>query len=168
LNGSHESSFKKEIGMKKVLVALALSMGLIGTASAVDFGVNGGVVTGGNDGGVAGVTVGEKFGKISVDAGFARGWQQDTTSDRWTLVAGYDVAKVAGVTVTPKVGYAYLDNSNTTIAKAAPSASAGLVGVGFSYPVAKKIAATADYAYQFSGSSNNNANVITAGLKYSF
>ena len=154
--------------MKKVLVAFALSLGLIGTASAVNFGVNGGVVTGGNDGGLAGVTVGEKFGKISVDAGYARGWQNYTTSDRWTLVAGYDVARVSGVTVTPKIGYAYLDNSNTAIKNNAPSASAALVGVGVSYPVAKQISATADYAYQFSGSSNNNANVITAGLKYSF
>lgn len=154
--------------MKKVLLTLAVTFGFMSAASAVNLGVNGGVVTGGNDGGVAGVTVGEKFGKFGIDAGFARAWQQDTTSDRWTLVAGYDVAKVAGVTVTPKIGYAYLDNSNTTIVKAAPSASAGLVGVGVSYPVAKKIDATADYAYQFSGSSNNNANVITAGLKYSF
>ena len=154
--------------MKKVLVALALSLGLIGTASAVTLGVNGGVITGGNDGGVAGVTVGEKWGKIGVDAGFARGWGQNTTSDRWTLVAGYDVARVVGVTVTPKIGYAYLDNSNTTIAMATPSASAGLVGVGASLPITKKISATADYAYQFSGSSNNNANVITAGLKYRF
>jgi outer membrane autotransporter protein len=154
--------------MKKVLVTLALYMGLIGTASAVTLGVNGGVMTGGNDGGIAGVTVGEKWGKIGVDAGFSRGWGQDTTSDRWTLVAGYDVARVAGVTVTPKIGYAYLDNSNTIIAKATPSASAGLVGVGASLPITKKISATADYAYQFSGSSNNNANVITAGLKYKF
>lgn len=154
--------------MKKVLLALALSLGLIGTASAVEFGINGGVMTGGNDGGIAGVTVGEKFGKFGVDAGFARGWGQDTTSDRWTLVAGYDVAKVAGVTVTPKVGYGYIDNSNTTIAKATPSASVAIVGLGVSYPVAKQISATADYAYQFSGSSNNNANVITAGLKYKF
>jgi outer membrane autotransporter protein len=154
--------------MKKVLVALALSMGLIGTASAVTFGVNGGVMTGGNDGGIAGVTVGEKWGKIGVDAGFARGWGQDTTSDRWTLVAGYDVAKVAGVTVTPKVGYGYIDNSNTTIANNSPSASVAIVGLGGSLPITKQISATADYAYQFSGSSNNNANVITAGLKYQF
>jgi len=154
--------------MKKVLLALALSMGLIGTASAVELGVNGGVVTGGNDGGIAGVTVGEKWGKFGIDAGFARGWQQNTTSDRWTLVGGYDVAKVAGITVTPKVGYGYIDNSNTTIANATPSASVGLVGLGFSYPVAKKVSVTADYAYQFSGSSNNNTNVITAGLKYKF
>jgi outer membrane autotransporter protein len=154
--------------MKKVLLALALSLGLIGTASAVNFGVNGGVITGSNDGGVAGVTVGEKFGKFGVDAGFARGWGDVTTSDRWTLVGGYDVAKVAGITVTPKVGYAYLNNSSTTANNRTPSASAALVGVGASYPVTKQIAATADYAYQFSGNSNNIGNVVTAGLKYSF
>ena len=154
--------------MKKVLLALAVTFGFMGTASAVNFGVNGGVMTGGNDGGIAGVTVGEKWGKIGVDAGFARGWGQDTTQDRWTLIAGYDVAKVAGVTVTPKVGYGYIDNSNTTIANAAPSASVAIVGLGGSLPITKSISATADYAYQFSGSSNNNANVITGGLKYSF
>ena len=154
--------------MKKVLLALALSLGLIGAASAVEVGVNGGVVTGGNDGGIAGVTVGEKFGKFGVDAGFARGWQDVTTSDRWTLVGGYDVAKVAGITVTPKIGYAYLNNSSTTAANRTPSASAGLVGLGVSYPVTKQVSVTADYAYQFSSNSNNTGNVITGGLKYKF
>jgi len=152
--------------MKKSLFALLMVVS--GVASAVELGVNGGVVTGGNDGGIAGITVGQKFGKFGVDAGFARGWQQDTTSDRWTLVGGYDIAKVASVTITPKIGYGYLNNSNTTIVNAAPSASVALVGVGASLPVTNKIALTADYLYQFSGSSNNNANVITGGLKYSF
>jgi outer membrane autotransporter protein len=154
--------------MKKVLLALAVTFGFMGTASAVNFGVNGGVMTGGNDGGIAGVTVGEKWGKIGVDAGFARGWGQDTTQDRWTLIAGYDVAKLGSVTVTPKVGYGYIDNSNTTIANNSPSASVAIVGLGGSVPITKNISATADYAYQFSGSSNNNANVITGGLKYRF
>ena len=143
-------------------------MGLIGTASAVNFGVNGGIVTGSNDGGIAGVTIGEKFGKFGVDAGFARGWQSTTTSDRWSLVGGYDLAKVAGVTVTPKVGYVYLDNSSSKAANSVPSGSAGLVGVGFSIPVTKQVSAGIDYAYQFSKSSSNNTNVITGGLKYSF
>ena len=154
--------------MKKVIVALAATFGFMSAASAVNVGVNGGGISGSNAGGIVGVTVGEKWGKIGVDAGFARGWEQKTTGDRWTLVAGYDVARVAGVTVTPKVGYAYLDNSNTTIANAAPSASAGLVGVGFSLPLTKQVAATADYAYQFSKNSGNIGNVLTAGIKYSF
>jgi len=48
--------------MKKVLLALAVTFGFMSAASAVNFGVNGGVMTGGNDGGLAGVTVGEKWG----------------------------------------------------------------------------------------------------------
>ena len=154
--------------MKKVLLSLALSLGLVGAASAIDVGVNGGGITGDNAGGIAGVTIGDHFGKFSVDAGFARGWGDVTTSDRWTLVGGYDVAKVAGVTITPKIGYAYLNNSSTTAANRTPSASAALVGLGVSYPVAKQFAVTADYAYQFSGNSNNTGNVLTAGVKYSF
>lgn len=154
--------------MKKVLLALFVTFGLIGTASAVEFGINGGGISSGNAGGIAGVTIGEKFGKFGVDAGFARGWQEVTTTDRWTLVGGYDVAKVAGVTVTPKIGYAYLNNSSTTSVNRTPSDSAALVGVGLSYPVAKKVAVTGDYAYQISGNTNNKGNVLTAGVKYSF
>ena len=152
--------------MKKFLFAVLMVVS--GFASAVEVGVNAGGVTGGNAGGIVGVTVGDHFGKFSVDAGFAQGWQDVTTTNRWTLVGGYDIAKVAGVTITPKVGYAYLNNSSTQAANRTPSASAALVGVGASLPITKQIAATADYAYQFSGNSNNTGNVLTAGLKYSF
>lgn len=152
--------------MRKSLFALLMVVS--GLASAVDVGVNAGGVSGGNAGGIVGVTVGDHFGKFSVDAGFAQGWQDVTTTNRWTLVGGYDIAKVAGVTITPKVGYAYLNNSSTPSANRTPSASAALVGVGASYPITKSIAATADYAYQFTGNSNNTGNVVTAGVKYSF
>jgi outer membrane autotransporter protein len=152
--------------MKKSLFALLMVVS--GLASAVDVGVNGGGITGKNAGGIAGVTIGDHFGKFSVDAGLARGWQHNNTSDRWTLVGGYDIAKVAGVTITPKIGYAYLNNSSTQAANRTPSASAALVGVGASLPITKEVAATADYAYQASGNRNNTGNVLTAGLKYSF
>lgn len=152
--------------MKKSLLAVLLVMS--GAVSAVEVGINAGGISGGNAGGIVGVTVGDHFGKFSVDAGFAQGWQDVTTTNRWTLVGGYDIAKVAGVTITPKVGYAYLNNSSTTSINRTPSASAALVGVGASYPITKEIAATADYAYQFTGNSNNIGNVLTAGVKYSF
>ena len=152
--------------MKKSLFAvLMVASGLV---SAVELGVVGGGVSGSNAGGIAGVTVGEKFGKFNATAGFARGWQETTTSDRWTLVGGYDIAKVAGVTITPKVGYAYLDNSSSKNNSNVPSASVALVGVGASLPVTKQIAVTADYAYQISKTSANAGNVMTAGVKYSF
>lgn len=152
--------------MKKSLLAVLLVMS--GAVSAVEVGINAGGISGGNAGGIVGVTVGDHFGKFSVDAGFAQGWQDVTTTNRWTLVGGYDIAKVAGVTITPKVGYAYLNNSSTTSINRTPSASAALVGVGASYPITKEIAATADYTYQFTGNSNNIGNVLTAGVKYSF
>ena len=152
--------------MKKSLFALLMVVS--GLTSAAEVGINAGGISGGNAGGIVGVTVGDHFGKFSVDAGFAQGWQDVTTTNRWTLVGGYDIAKVAGVTITPKVGYAYLNNSSTTSANRTPSASAALVGVGASYPITKEIAATADYAYQFTGNSNNTGNVLTAGVKYSF
>lgn len=143
-------------------------MSFIGIAQATDVGINAGGVSGANAGGIVGVTVGEHFGPVGVDAGFARGWQQVTTSDRWTLVGGFDVAKVYGITITPKVGYAYLNNSSTVSYDRTPSASAGLVGVGASYSISKDVALTGDYAYQFSGNSRNEGNVLTAGVKYNF
>ena len=153
--------------MKKSLLVLAL-MSSIGLAQAVEVGVVAGGVSGKNAGGLAGVTVGDHFGKFSVDAGYASAWQHNNTSNRWSLVGGYDIAKVAGVTVTPKVGYVYLDNSSTNASNRTPSASAYLVGVGASLPITKQVAATADYAYQASQNRNNIGNVVTAGLKYSF
>jgi len=152
--------------MKKTLFVVLMVVS--GLASAVDVGVNGGGISGKNAGGIAGVTVGEHFGKFGVDAGLARGWQHNNTSDRWTLVGGYDVATVAGVTVTPKIGYAYLANSSTQSVNRTPSASAALVGLGASLPVTKEIAVTADYAYQVSKNRNNEGNILTAGVKYSF
>ena len=150
---------------KSLLVALLV---ISGAVSAAEVGINAGGISGGNAGGIVGVTVGDHFGKFSVDAGFAQGWQDVTTTNRWTLVGGYDIVEVAGVTITPKIGYAYLNNSSTTSINRTPSASAALVGVGASYPITKEIAATADYAYQFTGNSNNTGNVLTAGVKYSF
>lgn len=152
--------------MKKSLFALLMVVS--GLASAVEVGVDGGGVSGKNAGGIAGVTIGEHFGKFSVDAGLARGWQHNNTSDRWTLVGGYDIAKVTGVTITPKIGYAYLSNSSTQAYNRTPSASAALIGLGASLPITKTVSATADYAYQASANRNNIGNVITAGVKYSF
>jgi outer membrane autotransporter protein len=152
--------------MKKSLFAAL--MVLSGLASALEVGVNAGGVSGKNAGGLTGITVGEHFDKFSVDAGYASAWQHNNTSNRWSLVGGYDVVEVAGVTITPKLGYVYLDNSSTNATNRTPSASAYLVGVGASMPITKEVAVTADYAYQASRNRNNEGNVLTAGVKYSF
>ena len=112
-----------------------------------------------------GVTVGEHFGKTSVTGGFERYTQNSNDTNRYSLVAGYDVAQFGAVTITPKVGVAFVDPTTTA------SGWQGTVGVGASYALTKNLALTADYRYQTSLQTrvdNFNGNVITGGLKYSF
>ena len=123
-----------------------------------------------------GITVGEKFGKVGITAGFARsnggtpitiptdGAYKNQQQDRYSLVAGYDVAKVGPVTVTPKLGVAYLNNARDT------DGYAMTVGVGASLPVTKKISLTADYARQYGQDKVNqfNGNRVTVGTIYKF
>ena len=76
-----------------------------------------------------------------------------------------DVAQFGAVTITPKVGVAFIDPTTTA------SGWQGTVGVGASYALTKNVALTADYRYQTSLQTrveSFNGNVITGGLKYSF
>jgi hypothetical protein len=144
---------------KKLIAVSALTVAF--SASAVELGVVGGGTTGSNDGGLAGVTVGQKFGKFGVTAGYAQAWLQAGDQNRYTLVASYDLYKGDKFIVAPKIGYAYLNQT-------ANSGSAGIVGLGVEIPLNKNLALTADYAYQFAQDSNLNTNVITGGIKYKF
>lgn len=146
--------------MFKKLIAVSALMAAF-SASAVEVGVVGGGTTGTNDGGLAGVTVGQKFGNFGVTAGYAQAWLAQGDQNRYTLVASYDVYKNDKFIVAPKVGYAYLNQT-------ANSGSAGLVGIGVEIPLNTKLALTVDYAYQFAQDSQLNTNVITGGVKYKF
>jgi opacity protein-like surface antigen len=123
-----------------------------------------------------GITVGEKFGRVGITAGFARsnggtpitiptdGPYKDQVQDRYSLVAGYDVAKLSTVTVTPKLGVAYLNNARDT------DGYAMTVGIGASMPITKHISLTADYARQYGQDRVNqfNGDRVTAGVTYRF
>ena len=112
-----------------------------------------------------GITLGEKFGKTSVTGGFERYTQGANDTNRYSVVAGYDVAQFGAVTITPKVGVAFVDPTTTA------SGWQATAGVGASYALTKNVALTADYRYQTSLQTrveNFNGNVITGGLKYSF
>jgi opacity protein-like surface antigen len=153
--------------MKKFAIATALVLAA-GTASALEFGVTAtrGDTTG-DTRNYGGVTLGQSFGKLNATAGFERstvGVQGN--QNRWSLVGGYDVAKVGPVTITPKLGYAYLDNQTPGI----DNGSAGTVGVGFSVPVAQKVTVGLDYAYQKGQDrvSQFDGNRVTASVKYRF
>lgn len=179
--------------MKKILIATAIALAAT-AASALEVGVTTGknyaksngtdcgfvvgpsTCTQGTDRTEYGITVGEKFGKVGVTAGFARsnggssitrptdGAYKDQRQDRYSLVAGYDVAKIATVTVTPKLGVAYLDNARDT------NGYVMTVGIGASMPVTKQVSVGLDVARQYGQDRVNqfDGTRVTAGVAYRF
>jgi outer membrane autotransporter protein len=147
--------------MKKVILVTALlaSMG----AQAVELGINASRDTANTDRTGVGITVGQKFDKVGITAGFDQ-YKTGTDMNKYTLVGSYDVATVGAATIAVKGGVAYLDQKNSTDGYAA------LVGAGVSYPLSKQVALTADYRYQAGQSkvSSLDGSTVIAGLKYSF
>ena len=149
--------------MKKILFATLATLAL--SASAVEVGVNGTRdYSGTSDRTGYGITLGQKFGAVGVEAGYDRFTQSTNDQDRYSLVASYDVTKIGPVTLAVKAGVAYLDNQTVS------NGYAVTAGVGASVPVVKNLAATVDYRRQ-EGQSRVNAfdgNQVAVGLKYSF
>ena len=149
--------------MKKSLLIVAL-MSMIGVASAIEVGVQGGYVYGGPDRGMYGVTVGEKVGPVGVELSYARSTATANDQNRYGFTGSYDVAKVAGTTIAVKGGLAFLDNQNSANGYVATA------GVGASYPITKTVSLTADYRYQAGQKrvEQFNGNTILAGVKVGF
>ena len=180
--------------MKKIAIASLIAL-LAASASALEIGVTVGnnyaknsasrahepIIgpmqwSNGTDRTEYGITVGEKFGKVGITAGFARsnggtpitiptdGPYRDQVQDRYSVVAGYDVAKVGSVTVTPTLGVAYLNNARDA------DGYAMTVGVGASVPVTKQISLTANYARQYGQDRVNqfDGNRVNVGVAYKF
>ena len=149
--------------MKKILFATLATLAF--SASAVEVGVTGTRdYSGTSDRTGYGITLGQKFGAVGVEAGYDRFTQSTNDQDRYSLVASYDVTKIGPVTLAVKAGVAYLDNQ--TVA----NGYAVTAGVGGSVPVAKNLAATIDYRRQEGQKSVNafDGNQVAVGLKYSF
>ena len=150
--------------MKKFAIASIIALAAT-AASAVEVGVIGTRdYSGAENRNSAGITLGQSFGKVGVTAGFERFTKGTNDQDRYSLVAGYDVAKLGAVTVTPKVGVAYLNN------QVGENGYAMTVGVGASLPVTKQVSVTADVARQYGQDRVNqfDGNHVTVGLKYRF
>jgi hypothetical protein len=123
-----------------------------------------------------GITIGEKFGKVGVTAGVARsnggtpvtiptdGPYKDQVQYRYSLVTGYDIARMGRITVTPKLGVAYLNNARDA------DGYAMTAGVGASVLVTKQISLTADYARQYGQDKVNqfDGNRLAVGVLYKF
>jgi opacity protein-like surface antigen len=150
--------------MKKIAIASIIAMAAT-AASALDVGVT----TTADYSGVSkntgyGVTVGKQTGALSVTGGFDRFTQGSNDQDRFSVVAGYNVAKFGPVTITPNLGVAYLNNQTSA------DGYAMVVGIGARTPVTKNIDFTVNAARQYGQDRvrASDGNTITAGLKYKF
>ena len=147
--------------MKNIILATALLASM--SAQAVELGINASRDTANSDRTGYGLTIGQKYDKVGITAGFDR-YTTGIDLNKYTLVTSYDVTKVGAATIAVKGGVAYLDQKGTTDGYAA------LIGAGVSYPLSKQVALTADYRYQAGQSkiSSLDGGTIAAGLKYSF
>ena len=150
--------------MKKFAIASILAVAAI-SASAVEVGVTAVNQTTPNpDRYGYGVTVGENFGAYNVTAGVSRFTREANDQTRFTVVGSREVYKAGPVSLTGRVGYAYLNNQT------GQDGSAVTVGIGASVPVTKQVSLgiAVDRQYGQDRISSFDGNVVTAGLKYSF
>lgn len=149
--------------MKKFAIATAIVLAA-GAASALEVGVTTARDYVGANRGATGLTIGHKVGAVNVTTGFDRATQGTNDQDRYSVVAGVDVAKLGAVSVGVRGGAAYLNNQTGTDGYAA------LVGVGASLPVTKQMALTLDATRQYGQDrvKAHDGNRVTAGVKYSF
>lgn len=149
--------------MKKALFATALALAAV-SASAVEVGVIATRDYSGDNRNGGGVTIGQKYGAVGVTAGFERFTKGTNDQDRYSLVAGYDVAKVGIFTVTPKVGVAYLNN------QVGENGYAMTVGAGVSTPITKQVSVGLDVARQYGQDrvKASDGNTVTVGVNYKF
>ena len=135
------------------------------TASAVEVGVTGVNQTTPNpDRYGYGVTVGETFGTYNLTAGISRFTREANDQTRVTLVGSKEVYKAGPVSLSGRLGYAYLNN------RTGDDGSALTVGVGASVPVTSKVSVglSVDRQYGQNRVSSFDGNVVTAGVKYAF
>jgi outer membrane autotransporter protein len=150
--------------MKKILIATAIALAAT-AASALEVGLT---TTRDYSGATAqnggGITIGKSYGKVSVTAGFDRFTQSSNDQDRYSLVAGYDIAKISTATVAVKTGVAYLNNQTGA------NGYAMTVGAGVSVPVTKQISIGLDVARQYGQDrvKSSDGNTVTAGVSYRF
>lgn len=150
--------------MKKIAIASLIALAAT-AASALEIGTS---VTrdysGAENRNGSGITLGNQYGKVGVTAGFERFTAGANDQDRYSVVAGYNVAKFGSVTVTPKVGVAYLNNQTSA------DGYAMTVGVGADLPLTKQVSVGLDVARQYGQDrvSSSDGNTVTAGIKYRF
>lgn len=149
--------------MKKIVLASALALAAT-AASALELGVTATRDYSGSDRNFGGVTIGQNYGKLSATVGAERSSVGGNDQNRFSLVGGYDLAKVGPVTVTPRLGVAYLDNQT------GQDGYAMTVGIGASVPVTKQVSVglAVDRQYGQDRVNQFDGNRVTAAVKYRF
>lgn len=111
-----------------------------------------------------GATVSQSFGKLSATAGVERFTAGGNDQDRYSVVGGYEVAKVGPATVAVKTGVAYLNNQRGS------DGYAMTVGAGVSVPVTKQVSLNVNAIRQYGQErvSQFDGNRVTAGVSYRF
>ena len=161
---THNVIILKEIKMKKILIATAIALAAT-AASALEIGTT---VTRGQSGATdrngGGITLGHNYGATTVTAGFERFTAGTNDQDRYSLVAGREVARIKNASIAVKGGAAYLNNQT------GQDGYAMTVGAGISIPLTKQVALGLDVARQY-GQSRVQAfdgTRVTAGLNFRF
>lgn len=149
--------------MKKIVLATALVLAAT-AASALELGVTATRDYSGDNRNFGGVTIGQSYGKLNATLGAERSSVGGNDQNRFSLVGGYDVAKLGPVTVTPRLGVAYLNN------QVGSNGYAMTVGVGASVPVTKQVSVglAVDRQYGQDRVQQFDGNRVTLGAKYSF
>lgn len=150
--------------MKKLAIATLIAMAAT-AASALEVTVVGTRdYSGATNRNGAGVVVSEQFGKVVVGAGVESLNKGSDNQDRYSLTAGYDLAKFGTVTVAPQVGVTFLDN------QASQDGYAMTIGVGVTVPLTKQVGLTAAIARQYGQDrvQTFDGNRFTVGVKYGF
>ena len=129
--------------MKKLAIASIIALAAT-AASALELGVTTTRdYSGAENRNGAGLSLTQRYGNVGVTAGFDRFTKGANDQDRYSVVAGYDVAKVSAFTVTPKLGVAYVNN------QVGQDGYAMTVGLGVSAPVTKAVSVGLDVTRQY-------------------
>jgi opacity protein-like surface antigen len=149
--------------MKKIVLASVLALAAT-AASALELGITATRDYSGSDRNYGGVTIGQSYGKLNATLGAERSSVGGNDQNRFSLVGGYDLAKVGSFTVTPRLGVAYLDNQT------GQDGYAMTVGIGASVPVTKQVSVglAVDRQYGQDRVQSFDGNRVTAAVKYRF
>lgn len=148
--------------MKKTLIALSTVLAM-SSASALDIGA-GYTRNVSNDVNGYGINVGQTWKQLSLTAGATRFDVAGGSHDEVSLIAGYRLLKVMGISVEGQLGATYVTSD------VAKDGLVSVLGLGVSMPVTKTVAVTANVRRNIGIDSMKVHDGTTAGLglRYSF